>query len=141
MTAMKFSTTVRVIWADTDAARIVWFGTYLRYLEAVEVAMFDGLGTSLAALLSGHRILLPRTTITVNYRSPARFDDVLDLAIGVESLTERRARLAFEFRQHESRQMVAEGSYEIACVDATTFKGRAFPDEIRALLQSAATST
>ena len=133
---MTFYTTVRVIWADTDAARIVWFGTYFRYLEIAEMALFDAMGASLSGVLQGHHILMPRTTITCNYRSPARFDDVLDLGLGIESVTDRRVRLAFQIRQHESQRVVAEGSYEIACVDVTTFKGRPFPDEVRALFDS-----
>lgn len=133
---MTFYATVRVIWADTDAARIIWFGTYCRYLETAEMALFDALGSPLSSVLQGHQILMPRTTITCNYRSPARFDDVLDLGLGIESVTDRRVGLAFQIRQHESQRVVAEGTYEIACVDETTFKGRPFPDEVRALFDS-----
>ena len=79
---------------------------------------------------------MPRTTVTCSYRSPARFDDVLDLGLEVESVTDRRVRLAFQIRQHESQRVVAEGNYEIACVDEATFKGRPFPDEVRAMFDS-----
>jgi acyl-CoA thioesterase FadM len=32
--------------------------------------------------------------------------------------------------------VVAEGNYEIACVDETSFKGRPLPDDVRALFDS-----
>lgn len=134
---MTYYTTVRVLWADTDAAHVVWYGSYLRYLEMAEVAMFDTLGRSFADVLADHHIFIPRTALTCNYRSPARFNDVLDLGLTVEYMTDRRVRLAFAMRQQVSQKVVVEGAYEIACVDQTTFKGRPFPDEIRALFDAA----
>jgi YbgC/YbaW family acyl-CoA thioester hydrolase len=130
-------TTVRVIWADTDAARVVWFGTYMRYVEMAELAMFDALGSPFAEVLATHHILIPRTTLTCNYRSPARFNDLLDLGLGVETLTERRVRFAFRIRHHVSHEVVADGAYEIACVDDATFKGRPFPDAVHSMFDAA----
>lgn len=132
-----YYTTVRVGWADTDAAAVVWFGNFFKYIEAAEVALFDALGRPMRALFTTHQVVMPRTALTCNYRSPARFDDVLDVGLGVESVAERRVRYAFEIRQRESRQLVAEGTCEIACADSTTFKGRPFPDELRAVFTAA----
>jgi len=132
-----FHTTIRVSWADTDAARVVWFGNFLRYVEIAEAGLFDALGRPLSAVLEEHQILMPRTAFTVSYRSPARFDDVLDVGVGVESVTERRVRYVFEIRQRDSRALVAEGGYEIACVDHAAFKGRPFPDDVNALFTAA----
>jgi acyl-CoA thioester hydrolase len=132
-----FPTIVRVPWADTDAARVVWFGNFLKYLEAAEVALFDTLGRPLSTLLDEHGVLMPRTSLTCRYRSPARFDDVLEVGLAVENLTERRIHYVFEIRQRDSRDLVVEGSYNVACVDASTFTGRAFPDLVRGLLSTA----
>ena len=136
--ATLFHTTIRVSWADTDAARVVWFGNFLRYVEIAEAALFESLGRPLKTVLEQLQILMPRTSFTISYRSPARFDDVLEVGVGVESVAERRVRYVFEIRQRESRQLVAEGAYEIACVDAATFKSRPIPDEVRALLSQSA---
>ena len=134
---MIFSTTVQVLWADTDAARIVWYGNYLRYIEAAENAMFAALAASLSDLVVRHQILFPRTSLACQFRSPARFEDVLSVKLRIASVTERRARLEFTIQQHASEQVVAEGSYEIACVDDRTFQGRPWPTEVHALLARA----
>jgi acyl-CoA thioesterase FadM len=101
--------------------------------------MFDALGRPLADLLADHRILIPRTTLTINYKSPSRFNDLLELGLGIDSLSERRVRLAFQMRHQASGKIVAEGTYEIACADEATFKGRPFPGEVRALFDAALT--
>ena len=137
MSVRFFTTTVRVSWADTDAARVVWFGQFLHYLEVAEVALFDAHGRSMSALFDAHEILLPRTSLTIAYRSPARFDDLLDVGLGVASLTERRVGYVFQMHQHESRRLVAEGSYEVAAVASQTFKSRSFPDDVRAVFAAA----
>jgi len=130
-------TTIRVAWGDTDAARVVWFGNFLRYVEAGEVALFDAHGRPMSELFREHQILLPRTNLTISYKSPARFDDLLDVGLAVHGVTERRVQHVFEIRQQRSGQLVAEGSYEIACVDAGTFKARPFPDEVRVVFEAA----
>lgn len=132
-----FHTTVRVAWGDTDAAGVVWFGTFCRYLEVAEAALFDASGRPLPAFFSEHQIVMPRTELKCVFRSPARFDDVLDVALGVESASERRIRFAYEIRQHTSGRLVSEGSYEIACVDKATFKGRPFPAEVTGIFEKA----
>ena len=129
-------TTVRVPWRDTDAAGVVWFANFLGYVEMAEVALVQSRGWSVPDVFRRHQIAMPRTNLSISYRSPARFDDVLDIGLAVDSVSERRVRYAFEIRQRDSGQLVAEGSLEVACVDVATFKGRPFPDEVRAVFES-----
>ena len=132
-----FHASVRVAWSDTDAAGVVWFGTFCRYLEVAEAALFEASGRPLPAFLGEHHIVVPRTELTCAFRSPARFDDLLDVALGVASASERRIRFAYEIKQQKSGTLVAEGSYEIACVDHATFKGRPFPAEVTVIFEKA----
>jgi len=132
-----FHAPVRVAWSDTDAAGIVWFGTFCRYLEVAEAALFEASGRPLSAFLADHGIVIPRTELKCVFRSPARFDEVLDVALGVESASERRIRFAYEITQQNSGKLVAEGSYEIACADRAIFKGRPFPAEVTVIFEKA----
>jgi acyl-CoA thioester hydrolase len=130
-----FHAPVRVAWSDTDAAGIVWFGMFCRYLEVAEAALFEAAGRPIPAFFADHPILMPRTELRCLFRSPARFDDVLDVALAVESATERRIRFAYAITQTRDGKLVSEGSYEIACVDKTTFKGRPFPAEVTVIFE------
>jgi YbgC/YbaW family acyl-CoA thioester hydrolase len=129
-----FHYTVEVPWADTDAAQVVWFGNFCRYVEAAEVALFTALGHPLPGILAAHHILVPRTHFTCSFRSTARFADVLRVTLGVASVSDRRVAFAFEITREDTGRVVAQGAYRIACVDASTFQAMAFPAELLAIL-------
>jgi acyl-CoA thioesterase FadM len=46
-------------------------------------------------------------------------------------MSERRIGYWFEITQAESKQLVVEGAYEVACVDAETFRSREVPEYVR----------
>ena len=129
-----YSVNVRVHWADTDAAGIVWFGNFLRFFEEAEDELFRALGTTRLELVRDFGILMPRVDATCRFRSPARAEEVLVVGIAVEEITERRIRYLFEAREHDLSRLVCEGSYRVACVSADTFKPRDFPPVMRRLL-------
>jgi YbgC/YbaW family acyl-CoA thioester hydrolase len=132
--AAAFAREQFVHWPDADAAGIVWFGHFLRYLEEAEEEMFRALGHDRQHLLDALGVWMPRTHFHVGFRSPARLNDRLEIRLEVASLTARRLTYAFSIHQKDTGAVVCEGQYRIACVDSTTFKPRAFPDEVGALL-------
>jgi len=125
---------VRVHWADTDAAGIVWFGNFLRFFEEAEDELFRGLGRTRMELIRDLGILMPRVDAECRFRSPARAEEVLSVGIAVRELTERRISYIFEVRERDSDRLVCEGGYRVACVSADTFKARDFPPQMRILL-------
>jgi acyl-CoA thioester hydrolase len=130
-----FRTPVRVHWADTDAAGIVWFGNFLRYFEEAEDELFRALGRTRLNLVRDHGILMPRVEATCRFRSPARAEDLLSVGIAVREITSRRVSYEFEARIDEPERIVCQGEYRVACVDAATMKSREFPAAIRELLE------
>lgn len=135
MTSLHFfRTPVRVHWADTDAAGIVWFGNFLRYFEEAEDELFRALGQTRLALLRDHGVLMPRVEATCRFRSPARAEDLLSVGIAVREITSRRLAYEFEARLSDTERIVCQGEYRVACVDAETMKSREFPAAVRELL-------
>lgn len=130
-----FPVTIRVHWVDTDAAGIVWFGNFLRFFEAAEDEAFRALGRTRRDLLAEHAIFMPRVDAAIRYRSPARAGDNLEVGVGVAQVNERRLEWRFEVLEEESRRLVAEGSYRVACVASDTFAPRDFPAEILSLVE------
>jgi YbgC/YbaW family acyl-CoA thioester hydrolase len=128
---------VRVMWADTDAAGIVWFGVFFRYFENAEEELFRALGSDRTAVLQKLKIFMPRTSLTSGFRSPAKLGDELSVGVGVGELNDRRILYVFDIRELGTDRLVCEASYRVACVDAATFKPRAFPPEVLALLKPA----
>jgi len=129
-----FRVNVRVHWADTDAAGIVWFGNFLRFFEEAEDEMFRALGRTRLELTRDFGILMPRIEAHCRFKSPARAEEVLEVGIAVEEMTERRIAYLFDARERDTQRAVCEGAYRVACVTADTFKPREFPPALRTLI-------
>jgi len=125
------------MWADTDPAGIVWFGVFCRYFENAEEQLFQALGRERTALLHELSIYMPRTSLQMRFRSPARLGDELTVGVGIASMSERRIEYAFDLRERGTDRLICEASYRVACVDAATFTARALPQEVLTLLKNA----
>ena len=125
------------MWSDTDPAGIVWFGVFFRFFEHAEEDLYRRLGSDRTKLLRQLNIFMPRTSLQSGFRSPARLGDEIAVGIGVSAITGRRLAFAFDIHERGTNRLICEASYRVACVDATTFSTRAFPDEIVSLLGQA----
>jgi len=128
---------VRVRWADTDPAGIVWFGVFFRYFENAEEELYRRLGSDRTQLLRGLNIFMPRTSLQSRFRSPAKLGDELSVGVGVNQITDRRIGFAFDVHERGTDRLISEASYRVACVDAKTFAPQPFPREIVSLLEPA----
>ena len=128
---------LRVMWSDTDPAGIVWFGVFFRYFEHAEEDLYRRLGSDRTALLRRLHIFMPRTSLQSGFRSPAKLGDQIEVGVGIAEITERRIGFAFDIHERGSGRLICEASYRVACVDATTFETRPFPDEVVSLLAAA----
>jgi YbgC/YbaW family acyl-CoA thioester hydrolase len=135
--ALFHSIPLRVMWADTDPAGIVWFGVFFRYFENAEEELFRRLGTDRTALLGKLGIFMPRTSLQSRFRSPAKLGDEITVGVGITAITERRIEYAFDITERGTDRFICDASYRVACVDATTFTPRAFPTEIVDMLRPA----
>jgi YbgC/YbaW family acyl-CoA thioester hydrolase len=129
-----FEREVTVYWPDADAAGIVWFGHFFRYLEETEEEAFRARGCDRQALLDSLKVWMPRTHLEIGFRSPAKLNDRLMIAMLPERQGERRLAWKFRIAQKTSGAIVCQGSYRVACVDIETFAARSFPDEILSTL-------
>jgi YbgC/YbaW family acyl-CoA thioester hydrolase len=125
------------MWSDTDPAGIVWFGVFFRYFEHAEEDLYRRLGSDRTSLLRALNIYMPRTSLQSGFRSPAKLGDQIAVGVGISTITDRRIGFAFDVHEQNTGRLICEASYRVACVDATTFAARTFPDEIVALLQGA----
>jgi acyl-CoA thioester hydrolase len=87
--------TARVIYGDTDAAGVVYYGTYFRWFEVGRAELMRRAGLSYLTVMEDG-VLLPVIEASAAYLAPARYDDVL--AIHAEILSFRGVRLTFGYR-------------------------------------------
>ncbi len=129
------------MWSDTDPAGIVWFGVFFRYFEHAEEDLYRRLGSNRTTLLRRLNIFMPRTSVQSGFRSPARLGDEISVGVGISAMTDRRIGFAFDVHERGTDRLICEASYRVACVDATTFATRTFPDEVVSLLAPARKGT
>lgn len=74
---------IRVRYAETDKMGIVYNGEYLTYFEVARVEMMRNVGFPYSEL-ERHGYQLPLVESYVNYKSPAYFDDLLQVTANLE---------------------------------------------------------
>lgn len=91
-----FRTRRRVEFVDTDMGGIVHFSRFFVFMETTEHLFLEELGHSVDMELGGNRIGWPRVSVSCDYRSPARFGDVLDIELRV--VRKGRSSMTYDFR-------------------------------------------
>ena len=129
-----FRSLVRVHWADTDTAGVVWHGNFFRWFESAEEEIYRALGRPRQALLGELGIMMPRVDVRARFKSPARPDELLAIGIALSELSERRIGFAFDVREHGTDRFVADGGYRLAVVQTATFTATTVPPVLAALL-------
>ena len=102
----------RVNFYETDAAGIVHFSTFFRYMEEAEHAMWRDAGLSIS--VPGSEIGWPRVSVSFDYLRPLRFEDEFEILIRVEEILEKRIRYSCTISRDGEK--AAEGSMTIVCV-------------------------
>ena len=126
----------RVYWEDTDGGGIVYYANYLRFLERARTEWLRERGIVQSVLARDPGVIFAVTGVQIEYRRPARLDDVL--AIGCEPAQSGAATL--EFRQDIRRgaadgELLVEARAQVACLDAATLRPRRLPEAILEVLK------
>jgi acyl-CoA thioester hydrolase len=136
--APPFRTTRRVDFADTDVAGIVHFSNFFRYMEAAEVAFLRELGLSVQMPYEGQELGFPRVSASCDFVRPARFDDLLTIAVRVHKVGRKSVTYAFEFYRDD--ELLATGRVTSVCCRVNpdrSFESTEIPASLRARLQEA----
>ena len=109
--AVRQTTQVTVRYADTDAAGIVHYAKYLAYLEAARAEALRAAGLSRESV-AAFALAAPVVEARLRYRSPARFDESLDVTAWVSDISEMRCRWRYEIHKHGDSDLVLTAETE-----------------------------
>ncbi len=89
-----FHTSRRVEFADTDLGGICHFSRYVVFMETAEHEFLEAIGSQVHMRIDGKLVSWPRVSVKVEYKSPAFFQDQIDIEIkvarkGTKSITYR----------------------------------------------------
>ena len=102
----------RVQFYETDAAGIVHFSNYFRYMEEAEHALWRSAGLSISVY--GSEIGWPRVNVSFEYTRPLRFEDDFEAHIRIIEIGEKSIRYACTIST--AGTTVAKGTMTIVCV-------------------------
>jgi acyl-CoA thioester hydrolase len=128
---------VRVYWEDTDGSGIVYHASYLRFAERARTEMLRDLGIHQSGLLAETGVAFVVRRCRIDYRAPARLDDLLDVVTRIVDV--RGASLGMVQRVERAGQTLTELELVLACIDRN---GRAtrVPAPVRAAFEKTARS-
>jgi len=130
-TGQKFTIEERVRWGDVDAARIIFYGAYIRFFEFAETELFRSVGLSYGVMFDELKIWLPRVHLECDFHSAARLDDLLEVHVFVGRFGNKSMRLNFEVRRKGEPELVATAHFVLAAVSQHSFQTVPIPDELR----------
>jgi acyl-CoA thioester hydrolase len=120
-----FAFPVRVYYEDTDAAGVVYYANYLRYLERARTEWLDALGHPLAELESVHGVVFVVRRIEADFRMPARLADRLEATVAIRSVG--AASLDLDQAVVRGAEVLLDARVMLACVDRQRMKPTRLP--------------
>lgn len=127
----RFTIEERVRWGDVDAARIIFYGAYIRFFEYAETELFREVGLQYGVMFDELKIWLPRVHLECDFKRAARLDDLLEVSVFVGRFGTKSMRLDFEVRRNGEEELIATAHFVLAAVNQDTFETVPIPAELR----------
>ncbi len=120
-----FSINKRVEFADTDAAGIMHFANFFRFMEVCEHAFFRSLGLSVHSMgrepgRDSMEVGWPRVHASCDFKQALRFEDPVEIELNIKELGSKTVLYEFCFwknvEDQEKRSLAATGKFTVVCV-------------------------
>lgn len=105
---------IRVRYAETDQMGIVHHANYFVYFEMGRTEMLRSTGLDYRSIEEkGFYLVVAK--VSCSFRSPAKYDDLLNLRTSIKRVTP--VRIEHLYKLTRGRDTIAEGESTLACVD------------------------
>jgi len=138
MSAFEIREYVR--WGDVDAAGVICYGAYVRFIEIAETELFRAAGIPYGKVFERFDCWLPRASYKMEFRKPAVLDEQLTVRAWVARIGKSSIALKFAF-DDEAGERVADCDIVLVCVDRKSFKSKPVPDAMRTALATFASNS
>ena len=114
----EFEFNVRIRYAETDQMGVVYHGNYAQYFEMGRVEWLRNLGLSYK-FMEENGIMLPVVSLTMNFKKPARYDDLIRVKTIFKSQTSVKIEFDYEIF-NEKDELLTTGTSMLVFVDMKT---------------------
>jgi YbgC/YbaW family acyl-CoA thioester hydrolase len=132
-----FTTTRRVEFGDTDMAGIMHFANFFRFMEAAETDFLISRGLNVSWQEAAGKYGFPRVSVSCDYKKPARFAEILTIAVSLEKLGKKSVSYRFEFTNSRGEALATGRITAVFCCtsEANQLRSMEIPPQIRAKLE------
>ena len=114
-------TTYRVLYGDTDAGGVVYYGNYLRFFELGRTEYIRELAQISYREIQARGLILPVSECYARYKAPAVYDDLLLIETSLNQLKNISCRFSYRICRQEddgSKKLLAKGFTVNAVIDS-----------------------
>ena len=129
---MEHQIQVRVRYSETDQMGVVYHGSYILFFEMGRVEWLRAKGVSYKSLEESG-IGLPIVSMTLNYKKPARYDDLLT----IKTIFKKHSSVKIEFDCEiwsEQNELLTTAYFILVFVDMKTGRPMVPPDYLKAVM-------
>jgi acyl-CoA thioester hydrolase len=132
-----FTITRRVEFGETDMAGIMHFANFFRFMEVAESDFLRSLGLSVSWVEGGVKWGFPRVSVACDYQKPAKFQDVLTIAVTLEKLGKKSVSYRFDFSNKRGEPIASGRMTSVFCrsLGPDHIEALDIPADIRAKLE------
>ena len=131
----RFWTPLRVRWMEGDAQGIVYFGSYMDYLEVAQAEYYRNLGFSIYRVAEAGYFDTAVVKVEMEFKAPARVDDTLDVWVRLDRIGNTSLTSDFRVCPAGSSSVLAEARVINVSYDAAKGGSKPVPADVRKLVQ------
>ena len=133
----EFQYLLRVRYAECDSQKVVFNGKYVEYIDiAVTEFVRVTLGDYNELIEKG--IDYQVVSVTVNWKAPAHFDEVLAISVQILKMGNTSFTLQIGFYNYDTKAIVATGEITYVLVDPKEHTKMIIPPDMRGVLEEGA---
>ena len=106
----EFKYLTRIYYEDTDAAGVVYYANYLKFLERARSEAIYSLGLSNKKLLDKEGVIIIVKSCNIEYKKPAKFEDEIEIISTINEVKNSSFKM---------RQLIKRKSDVISVADVT----------------------
>ncbi len=126
-----FRHALRVRYQECDPQEVVYFARYPEYYDLALTELWrTALGSYQAMIEAGTDLVVAE--MSIRYYAPARFDELIEIEIGIERLGDTSMVSSYAITRDGER--LAEGSFRHVFIDPPTKSKKAIPADVREAL-------
>ncbi len=131
----KFKHTLRVRWKECDVQGIAYYGSYIDFIDVAQAEYFRNLGI-LTHQANNRKVFdLAAVKVTLEYKSPAKIDELIDIFLRVEKIGRTSIDKRSEIYRSDTEELLCSVQSISVNFDSELEKSRVVPAEIKDIIQ------